>query len=96
MTFGIGPHRLGRILPGGVEMERRNRCGESAEKAIRVNVHVWEPRVLGISTKRRVSACGPRRVECAKTSATVCGSQEVKGWSLAAQPSRLRVLGLMP
>ena len=23
MTFGIGPHRLGRILPGGVEMERR-------------------------------------------------------------------------
>ena len=35
MTFGIGPHRLGRILPGGVEMERRNRCGESAEKAIR-------------------------------------------------------------
>ena len=35
MTFGIGPHRLGRILPGGVEMERRNRCGEGAEKAIR-------------------------------------------------------------
>ena len=49
-----------------------------------VNVHVWEPRVLGISTKRRVSACGPRRVECAKTSAIACGSQEVKGWSLTA------------
>ena len=44
-------------------MERKNRCGESAEKAIGVNVHVWEPRVLGISTKRRVSACSPRRVE---------------------------------
>ena len=25
----------GRILLGGVEMERRNRCGEGAEKAIR-------------------------------------------------------------
>ena len=35
MTFGIGPHRLGRILPGGVEMKRRNRCGVSAEEAIR-------------------------------------------------------------
>ena len=35
MTFGIGPHRLGGILPGGVEMERRDRCGEGAEKAIR-------------------------------------------------------------
>ena len=85
MTFGIGPHRLGRILPGGVEMKRRNRCGVSAEDAIiGVKVHVWEPRVLGISTKRRVSACGPRRVEFAKTSAIACGSQEVKGWSLTA------------
>ena len=36
----------------------------SAEEAIRVKVHVW-PRVLGISTRRRVSACGPRRVESA-------------------------------
>ena len=28
MTFGISPHRLGRILPGGVEMKRRKlvRC----------------------------------------------------------------------
>ena len=79
MTVGISPHRLGRILPGGVEMKRRNRCGVSAEEA-----HVWEPRVLGISTKRRVSACGPRRVEFAKASAIACGSQEVKGWSLTA------------
>ena len=84
MTFGIGPHRLGRMLPGRVEMKRRNRCGVSAERALGVKVHVWEPRVLGISTKRRVSACGPRRVEFAKTSAIACGSQEVKGWSLTA------------
>jgi len=35
MTFGISPHRLGRILPGGVEMERRNRCGVSVEEVIR-------------------------------------------------------------
>ena len=35
MTFGIIPHSLGRILPGGVEMKRRNRCGVSAEEAIR-------------------------------------------------------------
>ena len=35
MTFGISPHGLGRILPGGVEMKRRNGCGVSAEEAIR-------------------------------------------------------------
>ena len=34
-----------------------------------VNVHVCELCVLGISTKRRVSACGPRRSECAIASA---------------------------
>ena len=28
MTFGISPHRLGRILPGGVEMKRsKSTCG---------------------------------------------------------------------
>ena len=84
MTFGIGPHRLGRILPGGVEMKRRNRCGEGAEKAIRSQ----RPRVgapgTGDINQERVSACGPRRVECAKTSAIVCGSQEIKEWSLTA------------
>jgi len=84
MTFGIIPHSLGRILPGGVEMKRRNRCGVSARRPLGVKVHVWEPRVLGISTNRRVSACGPRRVEFAKASAIACGSQEVKGWSLTA------------
>ena len=61
-----------------------------------VKVHVWEPRVLGISTRRRVSACGPRRVEFARTSAIAGLSQEAKGWSLTAKPSRLRVLGLIP
>ena len=35
MTFGISPHRLRSILPGGVEMKRRNRCGVSAKEAIR-------------------------------------------------------------
>ena len=35
MTFGISPHRLGRILPGGVEMKRRNWCGVGAEETIR-------------------------------------------------------------
>ena len=42
-----------------------------------VKVHVWEPRVLGISTKRRVSASGPRRVECARAS-SVAGGQWVE------------------
>ena len=35
MTFVISPHRLGRILPGGVEMKRRNWCGVGAEETIR-------------------------------------------------------------
>ena len=41
-----------------------------------VKIQVWEPCVLEISTKRRISACGPQRVECAKASAIE--SQEVQ------------------
>ena len=65
----------------------------ACEEALEVKVHVWEPRVLGISTKRRVLASGPCRVECARASAMACGSQEANGWSLTARLSRLRVLG---
>ena len=80
MTFGIGPQRLGRMLPSGVEVERRNRCGVSAEKASRSQgPRVGAPCTGDISTKRRVSACGPRRAEFAKALAIACGSQEVKG-----------------
>ena len=84
MTFRISPRRLGRILPGGVEMKRRNWCCVGVEETIGCQSPRGEPRVLGISTQRRVSACGPRRVEFAKASAIACGSQEVKGWSLTA------------
>ena len=65
MTFGIGSHRLGRILPGGVETKRRNRCSESAKKAFRSQ----RPRVgapcigdvnqesVGLCVKVRSSRC---------------------------------------
>ena len=36
MTFGISPCRLGRILPGGVEMKRRNWCGVGAEETVAI------------------------------------------------------------
>ena len=79
MTFGLV--HIG--WAGSCQAEWKWKGGTGAVKVPRrplgVNVHVWEPRVLGISTKRRVSACGPHGVECAKTSATVCGSQEVRG-----------------
>ena len=32
-------------------------------ETIRGKVYVWEPRALGISTRRRVSACGPRGID---------------------------------
>ena len=32
MTFGISPHRPGRILPGGVEVKRRDWCGVGTEE----------------------------------------------------------------
>ena len=45
---------------------------------LEVKVHVWEPRVLGISPRRRVSACGPRGVEFGRTSAIAGLLQEAK------------------
>ena len=63
-------------------MKRRNRCGVSAEEAIRSqSPRVGAPCTGDINQKETVSACGPRRVEFAKASAIACGSQEVKGWS---------------
>ena len=35
LTFGIGPYRPGRILPGGVEVKRRDWCGVGTEETIR-------------------------------------------------------------
>ena len=35
LTFGISPHRPSRILPGGVEMKRRDWCGVGTEETIR-------------------------------------------------------------
>ena len=82
-AFRISPHRLSRILPGGVEVRWRN-WDEVPRRLLAVNIHVCELRVLEISTKRRVSACGPRRDECAVASAMACESQEDKGCSLIA------------
>ena len=46
MTFGISPHRPGRILPGGVEVKRRDWCGVGTEETIRCQ----SPRVGAPST----------------------------------------------
>ena len=63
-------------------MKRRNRCIARAEEAIGgQGPRVGAPRIPRISTKRRVSASGPRRVECARASAMamwVAGGQWVE------------------
>ena len=83
MPFRISPHRLGRI-PGGVEVRWRNWGDVGAKETVSCQCPRCEPRVLAISTKRRVSACGPRRGECAIASAMACESQEDKGCGLIA------------
>ena len=43
MTFGIGPHRPGRILPGGVEVKRRDWCGVGTDVSAQVG---WSEHLL--------------------------------------------------
>ena len=83
MTFRISPCRLDRILPGRVEMRWRNWSDVGAKETVSCFLSTFVSPCAG-DTKRRVSACGPRRGECAIASAMTWESQEDKGCSLIA------------